>query len=75
VQDRGSGIPAESQPHIFDRFYRGDEARTHASRPAGGAGLGLALARWIARVHGGDVVLTRSSREGTVFTATLPDPS
>jgi heavy metal sensor kinase len=73
VQDRGGGIPLESQPHIFDRFYRGGDSRTRAAQPAGGAGLGLALARWIARVHGGDVVLTRSSAEGSVFTATLPD--
>ena len=69
VTDRGDGIPAEIQPHIFERFVRGDAARTSA---AGGAGLGLALVRWIARTHGGEVTLARSSPEGTTFTAILP---
>jgi heavy metal sensor kinase len=72
VTDTGDGIPAGIQPHIFERFFRGDSARTSAG---GGAGLGLALARWIARTHGGDVTLTRSSPQGTTFTATLPGPA
>jgi two-component system OmpR family sensor kinase len=75
VHDRGPGIPAEIQPHIFERFYRGDTARARTDRPDGGAGLGLALARWIAGVHGGDVRLVRSSEDGTTFTAFLPHPS
>ncbi len=74
VRDRGPGIPAEIQPHIFGRFYRGDAARARAAHPDGGAGLGLALARWIANVHGGDVTLSHSSETGTVFTAFFPDP-
>jgi heavy metal sensor kinase len=69
VTDAGSGIPTDMQPHIFERFVRGDPARTSA---AGGAGLGLALARWIARAHGGDVMLVRSSQDGTTFAAVLP---
>ena len=69
VSDRGPGIPSQIREHIFERFYRGDAART---RSDGGAGLGLALARWIAEVHGGDVTLARSSEEGTTFTAFLP---
>jgi heavy metal sensor kinase len=72
VTDSGDGIPAEIQPHIFERFFRGDSARTAAG---GGAGLGLALARWIARTHGGDVTLTSSSPQGTTFTAILPGPA
>jgi heavy metal sensor kinase len=69
VTDAGEGIAPEIQPHIFERFFRGDVARTSSD---GGAGLGLALARWIARAHGGDVTLVRSSHEGTTFAATLP---
>jgi heavy metal sensor kinase len=71
VTDAGPGIPPEIQPHIFERFFRGDAARTSSN---GGAGLGLALARWVARAHGGDVVLVRSSHEGTTFTAVLTSP-
>jgi signal transduction histidine kinase len=70
VSDDGPGIPADIQPRIFERFYRVDAARTHGKD--GGAGLGLALARWIARVHGGDVALAASSRAGSTFVITLP---
>jgi two-component system, OmpR family, sensor kinase len=72
VSDDGPGIPAEIQPRIFERFYRVDAARTRAGD--GGAGLGLALARWIARAHGGDVTLAASSRAGSTFVITLPAP-
>lgn len=72
VSDDGPGIPAEVQPRIFERFYRVDAARTHVD---GGAGLGLALARWIARVHGGDVALATSSSMGSTFVITLPSPA
>jgi len=72
VSDAGDGIPPESQSHIFERFFRGDVARTSS---AGGAGLGLALARWVARVHGGDVTLVHSSPQGTTFEAVLPSRS
>jgi two-component system OmpR family sensor kinase len=69
VTNSGEAIPPEIQPHIFDRFIRGDAARASAS---GGAGLGLALARWIARAHDGDVTMVRSSHTGTTFAAVLP---
>ena len=72
ITDRGPGIPQEIQDRIFERFYRGDTARVRTVHGDGGAGLGLALARWIANVHGGDVSLTRSSEHGTTFTAFLP---
>jgi len=72
VSDDGPGIPADIRPRIFERFYRVDAARTHGKD--GGAGLGLALARWIARVHGGDVDLAASSRAGSTFVITLPAP-
>jgi two-component system OmpR family sensor kinase len=71
ISDQGPGIPPAIQPHIFERFYRGDASRVrhHAD---GGAGLGLALARWIATVHGGEVTLARSSETGTTFVVVLP---
>lgn len=72
VRDHGEGIAREIQPHIFERFVRGDAARTSVG---GGAGLGLALARWIARVHDGDITLLDSSPEGTTFVAVLPSQS
>jgi signal transduction histidine kinase len=72
ISDRGPGIPADVQPHIFERFYRADTARTRRGDADGGAGLGLALARWIAEVHGGRLTLARSSGAGTTFTAFLP---
>jgi heavy metal sensor kinase len=70
VRDQGAGIPPEIQPHIFERFFRGDASRRAGSHD--GAGLGLALARWIANAHGGDVVLARSSPSGSTFVISLP---
>jgi heavy metal sensor kinase len=69
VTDSGAGIPLEDQAHIFERFFRVDRAR---SVSAGGAGLGLPIARWIAEVHGGEVRLERSDATGSVFVAELP---
>jgi signal transduction histidine kinase len=73
VSDSGPGIPPENQPYIFERFYRADSSRSR-TRPDPGAGLGLALSRWIAKVHGGDVMLSRSSSAGSTFTVVLPPP-
>ena len=70
VADTGPGIPAEARQHIFERFYRADRARTRAED--GGAGLGLAIARWIARAHNGDIELGNSGNSGTKFTIRLP---
>ena len=75
VSDNGPGIAADIQPRIFERFYRVDAARTHGGAGDGGAGLGLALARWIARAHGGDVRLAASSRMGSTFVISLPSPA
>ena len=71
VADRGAGISPENQPHIFERFYRADPSRARGGRD-GGAGLGLALARWVAHLHGGTVKLTSSSNQGSTFTVELP---
>ncbi len=70
VKDQGAGIPAEIREKIFERFFRGDASRRSSARE--GAGLGLALARWIARAHGGDVTLARSSPAGSTFVVSLP---
>ena len=74
VTDQGPGIPPEHQSHIFERFYRVDLSRARGARD-GGAGLGLALARWVAQLHGGTVTLTSSSDTGTTFTVALPSSS
>jgi heavy metal sensor kinase len=71
VTDNGPGIPSELQPRIFERFFRGDQARSR-SNPNNGAGLGLSIAKWIAEAHHGSLQLTCSTSAGTVFTARLP---
>ena len=70
VADSGSGIPAGELPYIFDRFWRGDKAR---SGP--GSGLGLAIARQLILAHGGQIEVASSEGEGTTFTVTLPGRS
>jgi signal transduction histidine kinase len=72
VTDTGPGIPADLHARIFERFFRGDNARTRAENDGGGAGLGLSIARWIAQAHHGRLVLTRSDSSGSTFTAFLP---
>jgi heavy metal sensor kinase len=67
VADTGPGIPAEDRERVFERFVRLDRARA-----SGGAGLGLAIARWVAEAHGGDVRIASTGPAGTVFVATLP---
>lgn len=73
VADNGRGISKEDQPHIFERFFRGDRARGHQESETGaGAGLGLAIAREIAELHGGRVELRQSNESGSVFELILP---
>jgi signal transduction histidine kinase len=73
VADRGAGIPADALPFVFDRFYRVDKARSRTDFSlTSGAGLGLALARWIAEAHGGRLEIVRSDATGSEFRFTLP---
>jgi heavy metal sensor kinase len=69
VADSGPGIAPEHSQKIFDRFYRVDESR---SREAGGAGLGLSIAQWAVRVHGGDIHLQATKGSGCTFQISLP---
>jgi two-component system OmpR family sensor kinase len=71
IIDTGTGIPADLQPRIFERFFRADKARSRAENDGGGAGLGLSIARWIAEAHHGRLELTRSDSTGSTFTAYL----
>jgi len=68
VADTGIGISPEAAPHIFERFYRGDQAR---SRQDGGFGLGLSIVKWIAESHRGEVDFTSEPGLGTTFTVLL----
>jgi signal transduction histidine kinase len=68
VADTGIGISPEHLPHIFDRFYRVDRAR---SRAGGGTGLGLAIVKGIALQHGGKVTVTSETGKGSTFTVWL----
>lgn len=72
ISDQGPGISIEAQPHIFERFYRSETARERTPSDPGGAGLGLAIVQWIARLHGGDVELVTTSRAGTTFRIRIP---
>ncbi len=67
VQDTGIGIDLEDKGRIFERFYRSDNSRTQP-----GNGLGLSLARSIARAHGGDIAVESAPGSGSTFTFTLP---
>ncbi len=69
VADTGIGIPEKDRAHIFERFYRVDQAR---SREQGGSGLGLAIARWVVEAHGGHLSFTSREGEGSTFTVRLP---
>lgn len=69
VRDEGSGIAAADLPHVFDRFFRADEARSRAS---GGSGLGLAIARTIVEQSGGEIVAASQPGQSSTFTVRLP---
>ena len=69
VSDQGIGIPEKDLPHVFERFFRVDKAR---SRQTGGSGLGLAIARTIVDAHRGKISVTSKEQVGTTFTVLLP---
>jgi signal transduction histidine kinase len=69
ISDSGPGIAPEQVPQLFDRFFRGDSARTRAQ---GGSGLGLAIAQSIAHAHGGRITVESAIGRGSTFTVVLP---
>lgn len=69
VRDNGIGIPSESLPYIFDRFYRVDESRT---KTTGGSGLGLSIVQHIIQSHKGSITVESKPGEGTLFKIFLP---
>ncbi len=82
VSDTGPGVPSEHRDRIFERFHRVEGARTDegavegdAGDRGGGAGLGLPIARWIARAHDGTLVLAESGPAGSRFVVELPAAS
>jgi two-component system, OmpR family, sensor kinase len=73
VRDSGPGIPAADQPHIFERFYRGERSRKRSTgTPSSGFGLGLSIAYWIVRNHGGSIEVNSREGQGTTFCVRLP---
>jgi signal transduction histidine kinase len=75
VRDTGVGIAAADLPHIFERFWRADRARsrpTGGDAKGGGFGLGLAISQWIAQAHGGSLTAQSRLGRGSIFTVLLP---
>jgi len=69
VVDNGAGIPSYALPHVFERFYRADKAR---SRESGGAGLGLAIVKAICTAHGAELHVSSKEGKGSIFSIELP---
>ena len=71
VQDTGIGIAAADLPHIFERFWRADRARSRMGERSGN-GLGLAICQWIAQAHGGQLTVHSRLHRGSTFTVVIP---
>ena len=69
VSDTGMGIPEEALPHVFERFFRVDKAR---SRATGGSGLGLSIVRTIVQRNRGEITVSSVAGQGSTFTVTFP---
>ena len=69
VEDSGIGIPEADRPHVFDRFYKASNAS-----PTSGVGLGLALVKEVAELHGGSIELRSEVGKGTAAELKLPPP-
>jgi signal transduction histidine kinase len=69
IEDNGPGIPQDKLPHIFDRFYRVDYART---KDLISTGLGLAIAKELVEAQGGSIQVTSEENKGTCFTILIP---
>ena len=69
VEDTGIGIDKSEIPHVFDRFWRADKAR---SREQGGAGLGLSIAKWIVEAHHGSIAVASEAGMGSEFRIHVP---
>jgi two-component system sensor histidine kinase BaeS len=84
VRDTGAGIPPDTLPHVFERFFRGDAARAHktptnhaaqspySAQQGSGAGLGLAIAYQLIQAQGGRITIESTAGVGTTVTASLP---
>lgn len=70
IRDTGPGIPKEDLPHIFERFYRAEKSRTRST--SSGFGLGLSIAYWIIKKHGGEIDVDAQEGVGTTFSIWLP---
>lgn len=73
IKDNGMGIEKENIPHLFDRFYRGDSARSYRDNNNSNTGLGLAIARAIVENHKGSIKVESNLNEGTTFMVNLPN--
>jgi two-component system sensor histidine kinase BaeS len=71
ITDAGRGISTEDLPHVFERFYRADQARA-AGEPRSGSGIGLTIARELLAANGGRIAVERTGPEGTTFAISLP---